>query len=171
MDEETETKLGIKWAEQLELTRVEKRWEQIWNSREQSLYEQGVSLRKRNIVRFIIGPAITSEDFSGHYVVADSWVALVINGKKVFKGAITERKSTWVFFIFSFHLRTCTQTKTFFVVMVDICHPIIAFTHWIVRMSINSLEQLSMSLYSSSEDLRTANVTLLGEWWKLYPSC
>lgn len=85
MVKETETKLGIGQAEHLQMKRVEKRWEQIWNLREESL-------GSRKIVRFpvvaqlaFLAPAmgaITSEAFSGHYVVIDSWAALIVSDKK-----------------------------------------------------------------------------------------
>lgn len=73
---------GIKQAEHLESTSMERRWEQIWNLREESLHEQGISLGVKECCRvhrygsaspsaYRSQGAINSEDFAGHSVAAD----------------------------------------------------------------------------------------------------
>lgn len=52
MDEESEAELEVKEAENLELTSMERRWEQIWNSRGEILDTRVLVWVERNVVGF-----------------------------------------------------------------------------------------------------------------------
>lgn len=180
MDEETETKLGIKWAEYLELTRVESRSE----IQGKKVYMNRVLVWVSSNVIHHCGSAVSSSQpqSRGHHrwgllrPLCDCWplASTCQWQKKYLTGRLKRGKVLGSFTFLASTSEHELKVKLFFLSFFSPC----GWDLFAVQLLDSLSGQLgapliivSMSLYSSLEDPRIGNVALLGEWCKLLVSC
>lgn len=122
---------GIEGAENPELASMERKWQQIWNLREERLEKQGVSLGVKECCGShccgSAGPSSQPQPWSHHLwglfkQLCGCWslcstCCQLQKSISYFSTCNSPLKDTWVFHIFRFHFRTCTQGKSLLVVV------------------------------------------------------